>query len=140
MNWMRILAYITGTIDQELLTRNEYFLAENRILRAQLNGRLRLTDDERWALGEVAHRLGRIALREIATAAKPNTILGWYRRLLAKKFDGSPYRRGSGRPRVDWEIEKLVVKMATENRDWGYDRIVGALANLGYQIRPWAIS
>jgi hypothetical protein len=83
MNWKRILAYITGTIDRELLSRNEYLVAENRILRSQLKERLRLTDDERRTLGEIAYRLGRKALQEIATAAKPDTLLGWYRRLIA---------------------------------------------------------
>ena len=62
MEWARILAYITGTVDQELLLRNEYLVAENRILKAQLQGRLRLSDAERARLGEIGHRLGRKAL------------------------------------------------------------------------------
>ena len=61
MEWARILAYITGTVDQELLLRNEYLAAENRILKAQLKGRLRLSDAERAKLGEIGHRLGRKA-------------------------------------------------------------------------------
>ena len=52
----------------------------------------------------------------------------------AGKFDGSKRRRYPGRPRVDGELEQLVVRMATENRDRGYDRIVGALANLGHEL------
>lgn len=134
MNCMRILAYITGKIEQELLSRNEYLVAENRILRAQLNGRLRLTDAERRTLAKIAHRLGRKVLQEIATVAKPDTILRWYRQLVAKKFDGSPYRKRHGRPRVGEEVEALVIKMATENCGWGYDRIAGALFNLGYEL------
>ncbi len=63
MQWARMLAYITGTVDQELLLRNEYLVAENRVLRAQLKGQLRLSDAERATLGEIAHRLGRKALR-----------------------------------------------------------------------------
>jgi hypothetical protein len=59
MDWARILAYITGTVDQELLLRNEYLVAENRILKAQVKGRLRLSDAERATLGEIGHRLGR---------------------------------------------------------------------------------
>src|ERR1700690_2566045 len=78
MQWARILAYITGTVDQELLLRNEYLAAENRILRGQLNGRLKLSDAERAKLGEIGHRLGRKALGEVATAALPDTILAWY--------------------------------------------------------------
>src|SRR5450830_101395 len=134
MKWARTLAYITGTVDQELLLRNEYLVAENRILKAQLKERLRLSDAERAKLGEIGHRLGRKALGKVATAALPDTILAWYRRLVARKFDGSRARRTRGRPRIDREVEELIVRMAEENRSWGYDRIVGALANLGHEV------
>jgi putative transposase len=134
MEWAGILAYITGTVDQELFLRNEYLAAENRILKAKLQGRASLTDVERVTLGEIGHRLGRKALGEVATAALPDTILGWYRRLVARKFDGSRARRAPGRPPIGKEIEELIVRMAKENRSWGYDRIVGALANLGHEL------
>ena len=134
MEWARILAYITGTVDQELLLRNEYLAAENRILKAQLKGRLRLSDAERAKLGEIGHRLGRKTLGEVANTALPDTILAWHRRLVARKFDGSRERRTPGRPRINREVEELIVRMAEENRSWGYDRIVGALANLGHEV------
>ena len=134
MDWARMLAYITGTVDQELLLRNEYLVAENRILKAQLKTPLRLTDAERATLAEIAHRLGRKALEEVANVMKPDTIMGWYRKLAARKFDGSKSRRYPGRPRIDGEIEELVVRMARENLGWGYDRIVGAMANLGHTL------
>ena len=92
MDWAHTLAYITGTVDQELLSRNEYLVTENRILKRQLKGRLLLSDTERATLGEIGHRLGRKALADVANAAKPDTILGWYRRLVARKFDGSKGR------------------------------------------------
>jgi hypothetical protein len=76
MNWARILAYATGTVDQELLARNEYLATENRILKAQLTGRLKLSDADRKTLGEIGHRLGRKALADGATIARPDTILG----------------------------------------------------------------
>jgi putative transposase len=69
-----------------------------------------------------------MALEDVAATAKPDTILGWYRKLIANKFDGSKFRRRVGRPKVDQETERLVVQMARENPSWGYD---GALANLG---------
>ena len=72
MQWARILAYITGTVDQERLLRNEYLAAENRIMRAQLEGRLRLSNAERATLGEMGHRLGRKALEDVANAARPD--------------------------------------------------------------------
>jgi hypothetical protein len=80
MDLARILAYVTGTVDQVLLARNEYLAAENRILKAQLQGRLKLSDAERAALGEIGHRLGRKVLAEVATVARPDTILAWYRK------------------------------------------------------------
>jgi putative transposase len=134
MDWARILAYVTRTVEQELLARNEYLAAENRILKAQLKARPKLSDAERARLGEIGHRLGRKTLAEVATVARPDTILAWYRKLVASKFDGSKARRGPGRPRIRREVEQLIVRMAEENRDWGYDRIAGALANLGYKV------
>jgi len=134
MDWMRMLAYITGTVDQELLLRNEYRAAENRILRAQIKGRLLLSDAEKKTRADIGYRLGRKALEDVANTAKPDTILGWYRRHVARKFDGSNARRYPGRPRIAPELEDLVVRMAKENIDWGYDRIVGALANLDYTL------
>ena len=101
MDWPRLLAYITGTVVQELLLRNEYLVAENRILKAQIKGRLHLSDPERITLAEIGHRLGRQSRKDVAASAKPDTIMGWYRRLIAIKFDGSKSRRTHGRPRVD---------------------------------------
>jgi hypothetical protein len=97
-------------------------------------GRLQLSDDEPATLGEIGHRLGLKVLGEVANVARPDTILAWYRKLVARKFDGSKVRRVPGRPRVDRELEQLIVRLAKENRDWGYDRIAGALANLGYEV------
>src|SRR6202142_529612 len=98
--WLKLLAYVTGSVNQELLLQNEYLAAENRILRARLPSRLRLSDPERATLAQIGKRLGRKALREVACIAKPDTILSWYRRLIARKFDGSWQRRYPGRPRV----------------------------------------
>jgi hypothetical protein len=118
MEWARILAYVTGTVDQELLLRSEYLAAENRILKAQSKGRLTLSDTERATLGEFGRRLGRKLLSEVANVARPDTILSWYRKHVARKFDGSKERRAPGRPRLDRAIEELIVRMAQENRDW----------------------
>src|SRR5207244_3894182 len=134
MDWKQLLAYITGTVDQELLLRNEYLVTENRILRNQMKGRLRLSDGERKVLAAIGQKLGKQALKDVATIVKPDTILGWHRQLVAQKCDGSPQRKAPGRPMIDPELEALVVRMAQEHRSWGYDRIVGALANLGYTI------
>src|SRR5437867_12324108 len=134
MDWKHLLASITGTVDQELLVRNEYLVTENRMLRNQIKGRVRLSDGERTTLAAMGQKLGKQALAEVANIVKPDTILAWHRTLVAQKFDGSLQRNAPGRPTIDQELEALVVRLAQENRSWGYDRIVGALANLGYTI------
>src|SRR4029434_10695551 len=134
MSWKTLLAYITGTVDQELLLRNEYLVTENRNLRHHLKVRVRLNDVERKALAEIGQKLGKQALQEVAKIVKPDTILAWHRKLVAQKFDGSTQRKAPGRPMIDPEVEALIVRMAQENRSWGYDRIVGALANLGVTV------
>jgi hypothetical protein len=85
-------------------------------------------------LAEMGKKLGKQALEEVASIVKPETILGWHRTLVAHKFDGLKQRKALGRPAINQEVEALVVRMAQENRSWGYDRIVGALANLGYTV------
>jgi hypothetical protein len=90
--WIRLLAYMTGLVNQELLLQNEYLAAENRILRAHLPARLWLSDPERCTLAEIGMRLGRKALEKVACAAEPESIMAWYRRLIARKFDGSQCR------------------------------------------------
>ncbi len=134
MDWKAMLAYITGSFDQELLSRNEYLVAENRILRNQVHGGLRLTDDERRTLAEIGKQLGKRALEEVASIVRPDTILGWHRKLIARKFDGSKNRTYRGRPRIDEKLEELIIRFASENRSWGYDRIIGATATLGYRV------
>src|SRR3954465_864894 len=115
----RLLAYVTGRVNQQLLLQNEYLIAENRILRSHLPTRLRLTDPQRATLATIGKRLGRQALQQVALVAQPETILGWYRKLIAQKFDGSKHRAYPGRPTVGREITELIVRMARENSGWG---------------------
>ena len=133
MPWKRMLAYVTGEIDESLLLRIEYLIEENRVLRHQLEKRIRLTDAERRILAEKAVALGKL-MADTVTIVKPETILKWHRRLVTKKFDGSKHRKKHGRPPVTPETEELVVSMAKDNPTWGYDRIAGAVRNLGHKI------
>ena len=112
----------------------EYLREENRVLREYLGPRpLRLTDAQRRRLAVRGHKLGRRVLRQVAGIVTPDTILRWYRRLIAKKYDGSACRR-RGRPMTRSEVAALVVRMAVENPQWGYTRIRDALSNLGHTI------
>jgi len=104
------------------------------VLREQLGDRrLRLDDQQRRRLAAEAKVLGRRVLAQIATIVTPDTLLAWHRKLIAQKYDGTAHR-ASGRPRTAGEVEALVVRMAEENRDWGYRRIQGALSNLGHEL------
>src|SRR4051795_6718171 len=117
-SWARLLAYVTGLVNQRLLLQYEYLIAENRILRSHVSGRFRLSDAERSTLAEIGRRLGRRCLAEVACVAKPETILAWYRRLIARKFDGSKHRSYPGRPRLGAELEGLILRIARENKGW----------------------
>ena len=134
MDWRRVLAYVTGTVDQEVLARNEYLAAENRILMAQLKGRpaSRTPSELRWARSVIDWAVKFSARWQTWPSRTPS----WpgNRKLVARKFDCSKARRGPGGPRIKREVEQLIIRMAEENRDWGYDRIAGALANLGYEV------
>jgi hypothetical protein len=127
-----VLMVLTEWLDRRERQAIAYLVEENRLLRRQLGGRrLRLTDDDRRRLASRAYRVGRTALREIATIATPDTLLRWHRQLIARKWT---YAKGSGRRGVLVEIRQLVVRMATENPTWGYTRIQGALENVGHRV------
>ena len=130
-----LIATVAGWINRHQQQVIAYLQEENRVLKSKLPaGRLRLSNTERRRLAALAHPLGRKRLRQLATLATPDTLMRWYKRLIADKFNSSQKRKELGRPRVSEEIEQLVIRMAAENRTWGYRRIQGALANLGHAI------
>lgn len=113
----------------------EYVHVENQVLREKLGkGRILFNDDQRRRLAIKGKALGRRVLCELATIVTPDTILRWHRELVAQKWDFSDLRKRTGRPRTREEIVRLVVQMAKENPTWGYDRIQGALKNLGVKL------
>jgi putative transposase len=129
-----VLIAVAGWMNQRQLQAIAYLKEENLVLREQFGDRrLRLTDNQRRRLAAKAKGLGKKLLQEVATIVTPETLLAWHRKLIAQKYDGSGKRK-PGRPPKAAEIEALLVRMAQENRDWGYRRIQGALANLGHEI------
>jgi len=129
-----LMMFFAGWVNRSQQDVIEYLQAENRVLREQLgDGRLLLTDGQRRRLARRAKAIGRKGLFEISTLVTPDTLLRWYRRLIARKYDGSETRR-PGRPKTAAEIGKLILRMAQENPGWGYTRIRGALRNVGHEI------
>ena len=125
---------LAGWVNRHQQDVIDYLREENRVLREQLGGkRLRLNDDQRRRLAVRAKKLGRKVLKEVASLVTPDTLLTWHRRLIARKYDGSS-KRGPGRPPLAARIKRLIVRMASENRCWGYTRIQGALTNIGHRV------
>ena len=130
-----LIAMIAGWINRHQQQVIVYLLEENRTLHAKLGRRrVRFTDTERHRLAALAFPIGRNRLQSLATLATPDTLMRWYKQLVAQKFDGSQKRNKLGRPRVSDEIEARVLQMANDNPTWGYRRIQGALANIGHHI------
>ena len=130
-----LIAMVAGWVNRHQQHVITYLKEENQVLKSKLpRGRLHLSDTERRRLAKLAHPLSRKQLKDTVTIATPDTLMRWYNRLIANKFDGSKKRNSPGRPRVDEESEQLVMRMAEDNPTWGYRRIQGALANVGHHI------
>jgi len=137
--WQILVAAMAGWITRQQDAVIDYLREENRVLKEQLGcKRLRLTDAQRRRLAVRGKAIGRRALAEVATLVTPDTILRWHRKLVAQKWTYK--RRSPGRPRVMEIITDLVVRMARENRGWGYTRIQGALQNVGHRVGRTTIS
>ena len=133
--WQLLLLILAGWINRHQQDAIEYLLTENQVLREKLGkGRILLNDHQRRRLALKGKALGRKTLDKLATIVTPDTLLRWHRELIARKWDHSGKRQTFGRPRVRQEIRDLAVRFAQENPTWGYDRIQGALANVGFHI------
>lgn len=129
-----LILTVAGWVNRNQQDEIAYLREENRILREHVGGRrIRFTDAQRRRLAMKARRLNRKTLTGMDPIVTPDTLLRWYRRLVARKYDGSKARK-MGRPRTAGDIEQLVVRMARDNPIWGYTRIRGALRNLGHEI------
>jgi hypothetical protein len=135
-----LIVSISGWMNQHQHQVIEYLVEKNRVLREQIgNRRIRFTDNQRRRLAAKAKKLSRMILGQVATIVTPATLLAWHRKLIAQKYDGTAYR-APGRPRTSANIAELVIRLAKENRSWGYLRIQGALANVGRVIAPTTIA
>src|SRR5882724_10615072 len=106
-----LIAMVAGWINRHQQQVIAYLREENHVLKAHHGGRrLRFTDTERRRLAALAHPLGRQRLKELTTLATPDTLIRWYKQLIADKFDGSKQRKALGRPRVAEDVEQLVMR------------------------------
>ena len=134
--WQLLVVILTGWLNRQQQAVIDFLLTEVQVLKETYSDkRIRLSDDHRRRLAIKGRALGRKALQEIATIVTPDTTLRWHRQLVAAKWNYSNRRKTTpGRPTTSDEVAQHVLNMAHENPSWGYDRIQGALANLGYPI------
>ena len=128
-----LLVCCAGWMNRHQQVVIEYLQEEIRVLKEQLGKRPRFNGDQRRRLAVKGKSVGRKDLLRLASIVTPDTLLAWHRRLIARKYDGSA-QRSPGRPSTPGEVRELILRMAAENRTWGYMRIQGALQNLGHEI------
>jgi len=129
MKTIEALALVGGHVEEEMLIRNEYLAAENEILKSKLEKPLKFNNYERIRLAKIGKRMGIKALKDVACIVKPETIMKWVKKLVAKKFDGSGNRKRVGRPQIDNEIEKLIIRFAMENQGKGNVLLFPSIGN-----------
>lgn len=135
-----VIATVARLLCRELTLQNEYLRTENKVLKAKVRGRIRVTDEDRRTLVDAALAMGRKLMQEVVTLVKPETLLSWQRRVEKEKWDYSNReRREPGRPRTSGDMEALVCRLAREN-SWGYLRIPGELLKLDLRLSKGCIA
>ena len=135
--WITLVTYLAYCIDKELYKAIDYLREQVRVLVEQQekhNKRILLTNSQRMRMAAKAKRLSRKMLEQCTVLFTPDTVLGWFRKLIAEKYDGSENRKTVGRPRITEEIVNLVIQFKKENPRWGYQKITDQIVYLGYKI------
>jgi len=139
--WQLFLVILAGWMNRQQQDVIEYLRTENQVLKEKLGKkRILLDDDQRRRLAAKGMVLSCKRLEEVGTLFTPDTIQRWHRMLVANKWDHSDHRKNKpGRPPLPDEVRQLVVRMARENPSWGYDRIAGAMQNLGHDVSDQSV-
>lgn len=135
--WLAMVTCVAWCIDRELYHAIDYLKEQVRVLIEQQekqNRRILLDDSQRMRLAARAKRLSREMLHKTTVLFTPDTVICWYRKLVAQKYDGSANRGNVGRPPIMKEVVALVIRLKQENPRWGYQKITDQLLYLGYQV------
>jgi hypothetical protein len=133
-----IVAMLAYALNERMARKAEYLCEENRVLKESIRAatgktRIPLTDEQRRRLATKGKALTPAEREECCQIVRPSTILAWFRKLVARKYDSSQVRR-PGRPRKANQIRELVLRVAAENPGWGYTKIRDALRGLKVDI------
>ena len=139
--WQLYIGILVGWVNRQQQEAIDYLRTENQVLKEKLGkNRILLNDDQRRRLAVKGKVLGRKRIEEVGTLFTPDTILRWHRKLVAEKWDYSKRRKKKpGRPPLSEQVRELVLRFARENPTWGYDRIAGAVQNVGHSIRDESV-
>ena len=135
--WITLIIYLAYCIDKELYKAIDYLREQVRVLVEQQekqNKRILLSNSQRMRVAAKAKRLSRKMLEQCTELFTPDTVMRWYQKLVAEKYDGSQYRTSPGRPKINAEIVHLVIRFKEENPRWGYKKIRDQIVYLGYKI------
>src|SRR5271157_77261 len=116
-----------------------YLTQEIKFLSAHLSRRPRPTEGEKTALARAAKAVDPLNLEKTFNLFTPATLYRWYRELVREKWDYSKQRTYPGRPRINRELEELIIKLASENPNDGYETLVGRLKILGFETNAETI-
>jgi hypothetical protein len=137
--WITLVTYLAYCVDEELYKAIDYLREQVRVLVEQQekqNKRILLTKSQKMRVASKAKRLSRKMLEQCTVLFTPDTILGWFSKLVAEKYNGCNNRGKVGRPQISHEIIQLVIKFKKENLRWGYQKITDQVVYLGYEISP----
>jgi putative transposase len=135
--WITLATYLAWCIDRELYKAIDYLREQVRVLvelQEKQNKQIRLSLSQRMRVAAKAKRLSRTLLERCTELFTADTILRWYRDLIAHKYDGSQNRISPGRPPISQEIVDLVIRFKEDNPRWGYQKITDQVVYLGYTI------
>ena len=135
--WITLATYVAYCIDKELYQAIDYLREQVRVLvehQEEQDQRIRLSNSQRMRVVAKAKRLSRKMLEPCTELFTPDTIMRWFRELVAQKYDGSENRISPGRPQITQEIVNLVIQFKDENPRWGYKKIRDQVVYLGYDI------
>jgi hypothetical protein len=140
--WITLATYLACCIDKELYKAIEYLKEQVKVLIEQQqkqDKRILLDNKQRMRVAAKAKRLSKKMLERCTVLFTPGTIIGWYNKLIAQKYDGSHNRTKPGRPQITDEITKVVIRFKEENPRWGYQKITDQIIYLGYKISKTSV-
>jgi putative transposase len=140
--WIMLITYLAYCIDKELYKAIDYLKTQAEVLiehQEKQNKRIILTNRQRMRIAAKAKRLSRKMLEDCTVLFTGDTVIGWYNKLIAKKYDGSCDRGKVGRPQLSREVINLVIKFKKENPRWGYQKITDQIEYLGFKISKTSV-